>query len=177
MNPGTNRRICGKSFVAVFALAATSAASAAETNSVSPASDRSSILFDRDVRPIFEQNCFRCHSPEKPKSGFHLDNRADALKGGDNNQNDIVPGRSDQSKLIAYVAGLDKDIRMPPPDHGPPLTPAQVGTLRTWIDQGADWGTNSAPAPVAFSIEPVSGWIGVSGDNKKFRELEGVQEG
>jgi hypothetical protein len=49
--------------------------------------------------------------------------------------------------------------------------------LRTWIDQGADWGTNSAPAPVAFSIEPVSGWIGVSGDNKKFRELEGVQEG
>jgi len=129
VNPGTNRRICGKSFVAVFALAATSAASAAETNSVSPASDRSSILFDRDVRPIFEQNCFRCHSPEKPKSGFHLDNRADALKGGDNNQNDIVPGRSDQSKLIAYVAGLDKDIRMPPPDHGPPLTPAHVADL------------------------------------------------
>jgi len=177
VNPGANRRNCGKSFVAAFALAATSAATAAETNSVNSASDTNSILFDRDVRPIFEQNCFRCHGPEKPKSGFHLDNRADALKGGDDNNNDIVPGRSGQSKLIAYVAGLDKDIQMPPPDHGPPLTPAQVGMLRTWIDQGADWGTNSAPPAFAFSIEPVSGWIGVSGDNKKFRELEGVQEG
>ena len=81
-----------------------------------PAGD--SILFDRDVRPIFEQSCFRCHGPEKPKSDFRLDNRAEALKGGDDNTNDIVPGRSDQSKLIAYVAGLDKDIQMPPPDHG-----------------------------------------------------------
>ena len=177
MNPGANRRICGKSFVAAFALAATSAASDAETNAVSLLPNTVPILFDRDVRPIFEQSCFRCHGPEKPKSGFRLDNQADALKGGDDNKNDIVPGRSGQSKLIAYVAGVDKDIQMPPPDHGPPLTPAQVGTLRTWIDQGADWATNSAPPAVAFSIEPVSSWIGVSGDNKKFREVEGVQEG
>ncbi|MFZ0828730.1 MAG: c-type cytochrome domain-containing protein [Verrucomicrobiia bacterium] len=129
------------------------------------------------MRPIFEQNCFRCHGPEKPKSGFRLDNRSDALKGGDDNLNDIVSGRSDRSKLIAYVAGLDRDIRMPPPDHGPPLTPAQVGTLRAWIDQGADWGTNAVPPAVAFSIEPIGGWIGVWGDNQKFRELEGLHEG
>jgi mono/diheme cytochrome c family protein len=162
---------------ATLILAFVSAAAAAETNSDSTASSPNSILFDRDVRPIFEQNCFQCHGPEKPKSGFHLNNRADALKGGDDNRNDIVPGRSDQSRLIAYVAGLDKDIRMPPPGHGPPLTPAQVGTLRNWIDQGADWGTNSAPPLFTFSFEPVSSLIGVSGDSKKFRELEGVQEG
>jgi hypothetical protein len=177
VNPGANRRISRKSFVAAFALAATSAASAAETNSVSPASGTTVILFDRDVRPIFEQSCFRCHGPEKPKSSYRLDNRADALKGGDDNQNDIVSGRSDQSKLIAYVAGLDKDIRMPPPDHGPPLTPAQVGTLRAWIDQGADWGTNAMPPAEAFSVETTAGWTGVSGNNEKFSELEGVQEG
>ncbi len=158
-----------------FALTAVSAA--AETNSVDIASVTNSILFDRDVRPIFEQSCFRCHGPEKPKSGFRLDIRADALKGGDDNTNDIVPGRSGQSKLIAYVAGLDKDIQMPPPDHGPPLTPAQVATLRAWIDQGAGWGTNTMPPAIAFSIEPDSRWTGVSGDNQKFRELEGVQEG
>ena len=127
--------------------------------------------------PSSNKSCFRCHGLEKPKSGFRLDNRADALKGGDDNRNDIVPGRSDQSKLIAYVAGLDKDIQMPPPDHGPPLTPAQVGTLRAWIDQGANWGTNSTPPAFTFSLDPVSGWIGVSGDSAKFRELEGVQEG
>ena len=176
MNPGANRRVCAKIFVAALALVVTSA-SAAETNSVSLTSDGKAILFDRDVRPLLEQNCFRCHGPEKPKSGYRLDNRAAALKGGDDNQNDVVPGRSGQSKLIAYVAGLDKDIQMPPPDHGPPLPTTQVATLRAWIDQGADWGTNAVPPPVAFSIETVSGWTGVSGNNEKFRELEGIHEG
>ena len=156
---------------------AVTSAPAADTNSVSPASGGKAILFNRDVQPIFEQSCFRCHGPEKPKSGYRLDNRDSGLKGGDNNQNDIVPGHSDQSKLIAYVAGLDKDIRMPPPDHGQPLTRAQVDTLRAWVDQGADWGTNAAPPAVTFSIESAGGWTGVSGDNQKFRELEGVHEG
>jgi hypothetical protein len=177
VNPEATKRICGKSFLAGFILAVTFTASAAETNSTSLSSNPVSILFARDVQPIFEQNCFRCHGPEKPKSNFRLDNRGDALNGGNDNTNDIVLGQGDHSKLIAYVAGLDKDIQMPPPDHGPPLTPEQVGTLRAWIDQGADWGTNSAPPALTFSIEPVSGWIGVHGDNKKFRELEGAQEG
>lgn len=142
-----------------------------------PSAASAKIGFDRDVRPVFEQSCFRCHGPEKPKSDFRLDARAEALKGGNDNANDIVPGRSDRSQLIAYVAGLDPEIQMPPPDHGPPLTPAQVATLRAWIDQGADWGTNSAPPALAFSIEPAAGWIGAQGDNKKFRELEGTREG
>jgi hypothetical protein len=177
VNQEATKRICEKSLLAAFTLAFTFSASAAETNSIGLAPNPGSILFNRDVQPIFAQSCFRCHGPEKPKSNFHLDNRAAALKGGDDNTNDIVPGQSDRSKLIAYVAGLDKDIQMPPPDHGPPLTPAQVDTLRAWIDQGADWGTNSAPPALTFSIEPVSGWMNVHGDNKKFRELEGIQEG
>jgi hypothetical protein len=152
-------------------------AAAADTNSIGSAAGTNSVLFDRDIRPILAQNCFQCHGPEKPKSSFRLDNRDAALGGGDNNRNDVVPGHSDQSKLIAYVAGLDPDIRMPPPDHGPALTEAQVGTLRSWIDQGADWGTNAAPPALVFSLEPVSGWTAVSGDQKKFRELEGVQPG
>ena len=177
MNPVAARRIYSKCRVAALLLAATSAAATAQTNSVSSGTQGNSIRFDRDVRPVLEQSCLRCHGPEKPKSGYRLDDRADALKGGDDNQNDIVPGRSDQSKLIAYVAGLDKDIQMPPADHGPPLTPVQVATLRTWIDQGADWGTNASPATLTVSITPSGGWTGVSGDNKKFRELEGVHEG
>jgi hypothetical protein len=146
---------------------------ASETN----APPARTILFDREVRPVFEQSCLRCHGPEKPKSHFRLDNRADALKGGNDNRDDIVPGQGDRSKLIAYVAGLDPDLRMPPPDRGQPLTPAQAATLRAWIDQGADWGTNAAPSAFAFSIEPAAGWMRVPGDNKKFRELEGVREG
>ena len=142
---------------------------AAETNIVS---------FDRDVRPIFEQSCFRCHGPVKPKSDFRLDSRAGALQGGDDNTNDIVPGHSDRSMLIRYVAGLDREIRMPPEASGlPPLTPAQVATLKAWIDQGAPWGTNAGPPVLVFDVSPTLRWIGVSGDEKKFRELEGLPAG
>jgi mono/diheme cytochrome c family protein len=168
----------GKILAVVLSLPFAVAVSAADTNPASSSvSTGGTILFERDVRPIFEQSCFRCHGPEKPKSGFHLDLRAAALKGGDENTNDIVPGRSDQSKLILYVAGLDKDIQMPPPDRGQPLTPAQVGVLRAWIDQGADWGANGEPPALAFTFEPTQRWTGVHGDKQKFRELEGIQDG
>lgn len=144
--------------------------SAAGTNSVS------TIQFDRDVRPIFQQSCIRCHGPEKPKSEFRLDDRAEALKGGDDNTNDIVPFHSDQSALIRYVAGLDEKIQMPPPDRGTPLTQAQIAMLKTWIDEGAPWSTNHPPE-FTFSVAPTLHWIDVHGNQTKFRELENTREG
>src|ERR1019366_7533943 len=129
----------GREKFAALLISIIATAAAADTNSVSlPEPAIGQILFDRDVRPIFEQSCFRCHGPEKPKSDFRLDLRAEALRGGDDNTNDVVPGHSDRSKLVAYVAGLDEKIQMPPPDRGQPLTPGQVAVLRAWIDQGAD---------------------------------------
>ena len=153
-----------------------SAAAEFDTNQLPPTADVR-VDFNRDIRPIFETTCFRCHGPEKPKSHFCLAIRESALKGGENNPDDIVPGNSDRSKLVFYVSRLIKDMEMPPPDKGKPLTPDQVGLLRAWIDQGASWGTSNAPPSVAFSIEPVLRWIGVDGDNGKFREIEGVKEG
>ena len=152
--------------------------SAAEIDSAKlPPPANQQVDFDRDIKPILDASCLRCHGPEKPKSHFRLDNRESALKGGNNNTNDVVPGESDRSKLIAYVAGLDKDIQMPPPDHGPPLTPQQIGLLRAWIDQGATWNTTNLVSPLRLNFEPTFRWIGVQGDKSKFRELEGMKEG
>jgi len=145
--------------------------SAAETNSVIK------VQFDRDVRPILQESCLRCHGPERPKSGFRLDDRVEALRGGDDNTNDIVPGHSERSALIRYVSGQDKDIRMPPADRGAPLTEVQVATLKAWIDEGAPWGTNVSAPELTFSVAPELRWIGVQGNSQKFRELEGTKEG
>src|SRR5256885_15430496 len=94
------------------------------------------IEFLRDIQPIFERSCLRCHGPERPKSKFRLDNRAAALQGGEDNREDIIPGDSAHSPLIHYVARLVKEMEMPPPGKGEPLTPTQIGILRAWIDQG-----------------------------------------
>src|SRR6266705_2635997 len=71
------------------------------------------VEFERDVRPIFEATCWRCHGPERPKSHFRLDNRESALKGGENGV-DILPGDSAKSPLIQYIARLVPDLEMPP---------------------------------------------------------------
>ena len=49
----------------------------------------------------------------------------------------IVPGDSNGSRLILLVSGKDEDLTMPP--LGAPLGEEEIGLLRTWIDEGADW--------------------------------------
>ncbi|HXR06686.1 MAG TPA: c-type cytochrome domain-containing protein [Candidatus Acidoferrum sp.] len=128
------------------------------------------IDFTRDIKPILNNSCLRCHTGQKPRSGFRLENRADALKGGDNGV-DIVPGHSAQSHLIHYVARLVPDLEMPPPGKGEPLSPAQIGLLRAWIDQGAAWEAGQPADQFTYSFSPLIGGTAVSGDAQKFREL------
>jgi hypothetical protein len=128
------------------------------------------IDFARDIKPILEENCLRCHGPEKPKSQFRLDNRAAALKGGDEGV-DILPGNSAKSPLIHYVAHLVEDSEMPPVGKGNQLSPAQVSTLRAWIDQGLVWNNPVATNLLDFAFSPTLGGTSISGHEQKFREL------
>ena len=164
--------------VALFLLTISAPAKAAATLDPAklPPPAQTKIEFDRDIKPIFETTCFRCHGPERPKSRFRLDNRDSALKGGDNGI-DIIPGEGGKSPLVHYVARLVEDMEMPPPGKGDPLTLEQVSLLRAWIDQGASWGATNPPVQLAFSAEPTLRWIAVQGDKSKFREIEGVKEG
>jgi hypothetical protein len=127
------------------------------------------VDFARDIKPILQASCLRCHGPERPKNGFRLDNRAGALKGGENGV-DIVVGNSARSPLIHNVARLVPDLEMPPEGKGDPLTRAQIGLLRAWIDQGAVWETTAPTNSLDFTLAPAFGWTSVSGDNQKFRE-------
>ena len=166
------RILCGLALCLIPALAM---AEPIDESKLPPPADRP-IDFTRDVRPIFENSCFRCHSGERPKGHFRLDDRSSVLKGGDDNQDDIIPGNSAQSKLVAYIAQLVPDSEMPPNGKGEPLSRDQISILRAWIDQGATWGSNSTPS-IEFSIEPTVHWISVSGDKGNFMEIEGTKEG
>src|SRR5271170_3657546 len=94
---------------------------ATETNLDLPPAAAIKINYDRDIRPILEQSCLRCHGGQKPRSHFRLDYSETALAGGDENTNDIVPGNSRASLLIAYVARQVPDMEMPPIGRGDPL--------------------------------------------------------
>jgi mono/diheme cytochrome c family protein len=101
--------------------------------------------FVKDIQPIFSQHCHGCHGPKRQEAGFRLDAKDAALHGGDLGPA-IVPGNSAESLLVQFVAGVVPDKVMP--KKGERLTAAQVGLLRAWIDQGADW-PESASVQVA----------------------------
>jgi mono/diheme cytochrome c family protein len=94
------------------------------------------IDFSKEIRPIFEASCIKCHGRGKDKGGLRIDTRETLLKGSDSGAV-IVPGKSAESLLISLVQGFDPDSVMP--KKGSHLTPEQIGLLRAWIDQGAVW--------------------------------------
>src|SRR5688500_14825054 len=134
---------------------------AAAAQGQAPGPAQREIDFTRDIKPIFEKSCFQCHGPEKPKSGFRLDQQAAALKGGSNGV-DIVPGKSAESPLIHYVAYLVEDMEMPPPNKAPRLTTEEIGLLRAWIDQGAVYGAASDTPKIHFTATAGLRFIDVS---------------
>lgn len=96
--------------------------------------------FSREVRPILERSCFGCHGPEKQKSGYRLDVREVALKGGDSGNAAIIPHNAKASPLIRFVSGEDAEMVMPPlKSDAPRLSAAEVQTLRDWINAGPAW--------------------------------------
>lgn len=98
--------------------------------------------FTKDIQPLFEASCVKCHGPARSENGLRLDSRADALKGGDHGPA-LVAGKSSESLLVRVVMGTHPDLaRMP--KKGEPLSPEQIATLRTWIDQGAVWPQTAA---------------------------------
>lgn len=122
-----------------------------------PPASMQPVDFARDVLPIFENSCYGCHGPKRQRSGFRLDRRQAALRGGEIGAA-IIPGKSAESPLIQYVAGVEDGMRMPP--EGSRLSATQIGILRRWIDDGANWpdtfaGEISATATDWWSLRPI----------------------
>ena len=111
-----------------------------DVSKIPPASTAQGVTYAKDIKPIFEKSCIKCHGEEKQKAKLRLDSLAAVLKGGEDGQV-IQPGKSAESLLVHNVAHVgDEDQYMPPPDNKdkiPPLTPEQIGIIRAWIDQGA----------------------------------------
>ncbi len=119
------------------------------------------VDFDREVLRILADRCFACHGADEAtrEAGLALDRFATATAMLPSGRRAIVPGKGDESELVARVVATDADVRMPPPDAGPALTQEEVMTLRRWIDAGAEyrqhWAYQAPVASVAPTVEGV----------------------
>lgn len=113
------------------------------------------VDFVRDIQPILSQSCYACHGPAMQMSSFRLDQKQNAMAGGNSGQV-IKPGDSANSKLIQLVAGVLKDAVMPP--QGERLSKEQIGLLRAWIDQGASWPEEKVSSAESTSVAKSNHW-------------------
>jgi hypothetical protein len=104
------------------------------------------VQFNRDIRPIVADACFHCHGPDpgSRKAGLRLDTEAGffaprAGKDGKQEPPTILKGRPDESPLYQRLVTKDEDDIMPPRKEHKDLKPAQIATIRKWIEQGAPW--------------------------------------
>ncbi len=108
--------------------------------------DAESVDYNRDVRPILAANCYACHGPDaaQRKAGLRFDEREGALATLRRGRRAIVPSEPERSEMIRRVSASDEEERMPPPETGKRLTPAEIEVLRRWIEQGAAWSRHWA---------------------------------
>ena len=85
------------------------------------------IDFNRDIRSILSNKCFTCHGPDEAErqASLRLDTQAGAITPADSGDVAIVPGKPEQSALIARISSDDESERMPPADSGKKLTPKE----------------------------------------------------
>ncbi len=112
------------------------------------------VDFGAEIAPILSANCVACHNEKKANGGLVLESPQTILKGGEQGPA-VVAGQSTDSLLLKVAAHQQESV-MPPPDNmvgAKPLTPAQLGLLKLWIDQGAT-GSISATREVRWQPLP-----------------------
>jgi len=115
------------------------------------------VSFNRDMRPIMSDTCFRCHGPDKNArmAGMRLDIREEAIRPARSGRTPIVPGDPDKSEIIARIFASGAKV-MPPASAHRELTEKQKDTIRRWVAEGAAYEGHWAYQPVARPAVPAA---------------------
>lgn len=130
------------------------------------------VQYNRDIRPILNDNCFACHGPDEKKRAAEL--RLDIREAAIDKQA-IVPGKPDDSSIIKRILSTDENEVMPPPSSHKTLTQSQKDLLRAWIAEGAQYqGHWAYITPTKPELPQVrnSGWVRNPIDRFVLSELE-----
>src|SRR4029453_17528503 len=109
------------------------------------ASATAAVDFVKDVQPILEQNCVRCHNPkgtdfEQGNTEIDLSTKGTAF----DNASTIVSGKPDKSKLYTTTVLPDNAKKLMPPKNKVTgiierLTKPETEIIKDWITEGAKW--------------------------------------
>lgn len=112
------------------------------------------VRFHREILPLLQANCLPCHNQTTTKGELSLETPEAMRKGGETGPA-LVPGNAAESLIVRLAAHAAKP-RMPPKENkvkAVNLTPAELGLLALWIDQGAQ-NDSAEDAPIPWRSIP-----------------------
>jgi cytochrome c553 len=132
------------------------------------------IQYNRDIRPILAEACFKCHGPDSAsrQADLRLDQRDMAM-----DMTAIVPGKPDESELVRRIFSTDPDEAMPPKVQQRQLKPEEKELLKKWIEAGAEyqvhWSFIAPARPMAPSVKNAA-WVRNPIDSFVLAKLESM---
>ena len=120
------------------------------------ASQEHQIDFNRDIRPILNNNCLGCHGGVKKSGQFSLLFEEEAFQPNESGMPAIIPGDPQSSELIDRIKHHDPEMRMPL--DAEPLKPEEIKLLERWIAEGAAWEDHWAIVPILTPEVPDVSW-------------------
>jgi len=111
-------------------------------------------FFEKQVRPVLADHCYKCHGPEKQKGELRVDSREALLRGNDSGPV-IVPGKPAESTLIKSVRH-DGDSKMP--EKAEKLPEPAIAALSEWVRLGAPWPENDKPVVSSSQAAGAKHW-------------------
>ncbi len=105
--------------------------------------DENLEFFEKKIRPVLVERCYKCHSAEtpKPKGGLRLDRRSSLFEGGDSGPA-VLPGKADDSLLMQAIVWSGDVAEMPPDSKLPDRV---IADFREWITRGAAFPADAGP--------------------------------
>ncbi len=106
-------------------------------------------FFEKNIRPVLVQSCYKCHSAEasKVKGGLTLDTKDGLVLGGESGHPGVTPGSLAESSIWTAILWQDDDKKMPPKQK---LPDDVIANFKRWIEMGA-------PDPRAAKVANASG--------------------
>jgi hypothetical protein len=121
-------------------------------------------FFEKEVRPLLAEKCWRCHGEERSKGGLKLTARAHVLRGGARGPA-AGTGKPEDSLLLRAVR-YQNEPRMPPQGK---LTDRQIGVLERWVKLGLPWPGTEVPPP------PASGRLTITEQQRQFWSFQPIK--
>jgi mono/diheme cytochrome c family protein len=94
------------------------------------------VDFAKDIQPILESRCVKCHGEKKQKGEYRLSNAKSFMKAGESEEKPVVAGKPDASYMVKLISMTDEDDDVMPPKGGT-LTKDQIANVKAWIKDGA----------------------------------------